>query len=212
MSFNFDTTADRRGTDSQKWQKYAGRGVLPMWVADMDFETAPAIVEALHRRVDQGIFGYARPVKSTVDAVVDAMAARYGWAIDPSWLIWLPGLVCGLNVAARAFAGDGEEVLSLSPVYPPFTAGPRYQGRVPTSVPMALDSKARRWEIDWEALERAVTPRTRIFFFCHPHNPVSRVWSRSELLQVAEFCSRHGLILCSDDIHCDLLLEPGAVH
>jgi cystathionine beta-lyase len=212
MSFNFDTTADRRGTDSQKWQKYAGRDVLPMWVADMDFETAPAIVEALHRRVDQGIFGYARPVKSTVDAVVDAMAARYGWAIDPSWLVWLPGLVCGLNVASRAFAGDAEEILSLSPVYPPFTAGPRYQGRVPTSVPMALDAKARRWEIDWEALERAVTPRTRVLFFCHPHNPVARVWSRSELSQVAQFCSRHGLILCSDDIHCDLLLEPGAVH
>jgi cystathionine beta-lyase len=212
MSFNFDTTADRRGTDSQKWQKYARRDVLPMWVADMDFETAPSIVEALHRRVDQGIFGYARPVKSTVQAVVDAMAARYGWTIDPSWIVWLPGLVCGLNVASRAFAGDSEEILSLSPVYPPFTAGPRYQGRVPTSVAMALDTKARRWEIDWEALERAVTPRTRVFFFCHPHNPVSRVWSRSELTQVAEFCSRHGLILCSDDIHCDLLLEPGAVH
>jgi cystathionine beta-lyase len=212
MSFNFDTTPDRRGTDSQKWQKYAGRDVLPMWVADMDFETAPAITGALHRRVDQGIFGYARPVKSTVDAVLGAMAGRYGWTVDPSWLVWLPGLVCGLNVAARAFADEGDEVLSLAPVYPPFTAGPRYQGRVPISVPLALDSGARRWEIDFDALERAVTPRTKVLFFCHPHNPVARVWSRAELGRVAAFCARRGLILCSDDIHCDLLLEPGAVH
>ena len=212
MSFNFDQTPDRRGSDSQKWQKYAGRDILPMWVADMDFEVAPAIVEAINRRAAHPIFGYARPVRSTVDAVVDAMAGRYGWSVDPSWIVWLPGLVCGLNVVCRAFAEEGDEVLSLSPVYPPFTAAPRYQGRVARSVPLVLDSAARRWEIDWEALERAVTPRTRIFIFCHPHNPVARVWSRDEVQRIAEFCSRHSLILCSDDIHCDLLLEPGAAH
>ena len=212
MSFNFDTTPERRGTDSQKWQKYAGRDVLPMWVADMDFETAPVIVEALRRRVEHGIYGYARPVKSTVDAVVGAMEARYRWRIDPSWIVWLPGLVCGLNVAARAFAQEGEEILSLSPVYPPFTTAPRNQGRVSRSVPLALDSAARRWEIDWDALERAVTPRTRLFIVCHPHNPIARVWSRDEVSRIAQFCARHNLLICSDDIHCDLLLEPGAVH
>ena len=212
MSFNFDTTPERRGTDSQKWQKYAGRDVLPMWVADMDFETAPVIVEALRRRVEHGIYGYARPVKSTVDAVVGAMEARYRWRIDPSWIVWLPGLVCGLNVAARAFAQEGDEILSLSPVYPPFTTAPRNQGRVSRSVPLALDSAARRWEIDWDALERAVTPRTRLFIVCHPHNPIARVWSRDEVSRIAQFCARHNLLICSDDIHCDLLLEPGAVH
>ena len=212
MSFNFDTTPERRGTDSQKWQKYAGRDVLPMWVADMDFETAPVIVEALRRRVEHGIYGYARPVKSTVDAVVGAMEARYRWRIDPSWIVWLQGLVCGLNVAARAFAQEGDEILSLSPVYPPFTTAPRNQGRVSRSVPLALDSAARRWEIDWDALERAVTPRTRLFIVCHPHNPIARVWSRDEVSRIAQFCARHNLLICSDDIHCDLLLEPGAVH
>ena len=212
MSFNFDMTPERRGTDSQKWQKYAGRDVLPMWVADMDFETAPVIVEALRRRVEHGIYGYARPVKSTVDAVVGAMEARYRWRIDPSWIVWLPGLVCGLNVAARAFAQEGDEILSLSPVYPPFTTAPRNQGRVSRSVPLALDSAARRWEIDWDALERAVTPRTRLFIVCHPHNPIARVWSRDEVSRIAQFCARHNLLICSDDIHCDLLLEPGAVH
>jgi len=212
MTFNFDTPPDRRGTDSQKWQKHAGSDVLPMWVADMDFETAPVIVEALRRRVDHGIFGYARPVKSTVDAVTGALAARYHWTVDPAWIVWLPGLVCGLNLAARAFAEDGEEILSLSPVYPPFTTSPRNQGRVSRSVPLSLNTAARRWEIDWDALERAVTPRTRLFYFCHPHNPVARVWDREDLVRIGEFCERHSLVLCSDDIHCDLLLDPGAAH
>ncbi|MFZ1055090.1 MAG: PatB family C-S lyase [Opitutaceae bacterium] len=212
MTFNFDTPPDRRGTDSQKWQKYAGRDVLPMWVADMDFEVAPAIVEALRARVGHGVFGYARPVSSTLDAIVESFSARYRWQVDPSWIVWLPGIVCGLNVAARAFAGDGDEVLSLSPIYPPFTTAPRNQGRAPRSVPLALNAAARRWEIDWDALERAVTPRTKLLLFCHPHNPVARVWSRGEVERIAAFCARHDLVICSDEIHCDLLLEPGAEH
>lgn len=212
MTFNFDAPPDRRGTDSQKWQKYAGRDVLPMWVADMDFEVAPAIVEALSARVGHGVFGYARPVSSTLDAIVESFSARYRWPVDPSWIVWLPGIVCGLNVAARAFAGDGDEVLSLSPIYPPFTTAPRNQGRAPRSVPLALNAAARRWEIDWDALERAVTPRTKLLLFCHPHNPVARVWSRGEVERIAAFCARHDLVICSDEIHCDLLLEPGAEH
>jgi len=211
MEFNFDTPPDRRGTDSQKWQKYADRDVIPMWVADMDFEVSPAIVEALRERIGHGVFGYARPTRATVDAVLGALSTRYGWAVDPAWLVWLPGLVCGLNVAAQAYADPGDEVLSLSPVYPPFTSAPRNGGRKAVSVPLRLGSPAR-WEIDWEALERAVTPRTKLFIFCHPHNPVGRVWRRDELAGVAEFCARHNLVLLSDDIHCDLLLEPGAVH
>jgi cysteine-S-conjugate beta-lyase len=212
MTFNFDTPPDRKGTDSQKWQKYAGRDILPMWVADMDFEVAPAIVEAIRRRVDHAIFGYSRPVKSTVDSIVEAMESLYRWKIDPAWLVWLPGLVCGLNVAARAFAADGDEILSMTPVYPPFTMGPRYQGRVPKGVPLVLNAAARRWDIDWDALEAAVTPRTKVLFFCHPHNPVGRIWTRQEITRIADFCTRHDLTLMSDDIHCDLLLDPGAVH
>ncbi len=212
MTFSFDTPPDRRGTDSQKWQKYEGRDLLPMWVADMDFEVAPPIVEALRRRIAHPVFGYARPVRSTVDTVVAALAARYGWQVDPAWIVWLPGLVCGLNVSVRAFAEAGDGVLSLSPVYPPFTTAPRNGERQAQSVPLALDTAARRWEIDWAALEAAVTPRTRVFLFCHPHNPVARAWSRDEVAKVSAFCARHGLVLVSDDIHCDLLLEPGAVH
>ena len=209
-SFDFDHAPERRDTDSQKWQKYAGRDVLPLWVADMDFKSPPAIIEALHRRVDHGIFGYARPVKSTVDAVVDAMEQRYSWKIDPAWIVWLPGLVVGLNVTAQAFAQPGEEILTLAPVYPPFMSAPKNSARVSVSVPFAIEQGA--WTIDWDALERAVTPRTKLFYLCNPHNPLARVWRRAELVRLAEFCERHNLVLCSDEIHCDLILDPALPH
>ncbi len=212
MSFDFDTVPQRLGTDSQKWQKYAGQDILPLWVADMDFRSSPAILAALHERVEHGVFGYARPTKATASAVVDALALRYGWTIDPTWLVWLPGLVCGLNVTSQAFAQPGEEVLCLTPVYPPFMTAPKNSGRVSVTVPFALNTAAHRWEIDWEALEKAVTPRTRLFFLCNPHNPLARVFRREELARLAEFCARHNLILCSDEIHCDLILDPTLPH
>jgi len=210
MTFDFDTPVQRAGTDSQKWQKYAGRDILPMWVADMDFKCAPAILDALHARVDHGLFGYARPVRSTVDAVVDAMERNYGWKIDASWIVWLPGLVVALNVTAQAFAAPGEEVLTLSPVYPPFMTAPKNSARASVQVPFELTDGA--WTINWDALERAVTPRTKLFYLCNPHNPVARVWRREELVRVADFCVRHDLVLCSDEIHCDLILDPALKH
>ncbi len=210
--FDFETCPERRATDSQKWQKYEGRDILPLWVADMDFVSPPAVMEALKARIDHGVFGYARPVKSQIDAVVEMLATRYGWTIDPAWIVWLPGLVVGLNVTSQAVAAPGEEVLCLTPVYPPFMTAPRNSGRVPVTVPLRLNSTERRWEIDWEALERAVTPRTKAFFLCNPHNPVARVFTRAELERIGDFCVRHDLVLCSDEIHADLVLDPALVH
>jgi cystathionine beta-lyase len=216
MIYDFDTPVDRRGTDSQKWQKYAGRDILPLWVADMDFRAPPEVIAALHARVEHGVFGYARPTQATTDTVVAAMQTRYGWTIDPSWLVWLPGLVVGLNVTARAFAQPGEAVLCNTPVYPPFMSAPSQQDRAVITVPLTLRSApaapsvsaaAGNWEIDWDAMERAVTPQTRLFFLCNPHNPIGRVFDRGDLGRLAEFCLRHDLILCSDEIHCDLLLD-----
>ena len=207
MTYDFDTPVERRGTDSQKWQKYAGRDVLPLWVADMDFRSPPEVIAALQARVDHGVFGYARPVPAMTAAVVGMLQARHGWTIEPAWLVWLPGLVVGLNVAARAFARRGEAVLCTPPVYPPFMTAPAHQGRAVLTAPLALNSAERRWEIDWDALERAVTPQTRLFFLCHPHNPVGRVFRRDELTRLAGFCLRHDLLLCSDEIHCDLILD-----
>lgn len=210
MHFDFDTVPARLGTDSQKWQKYAGREILPLWVADMDFRCSPAIIAALHDRVAQGIFGYARPVKSTVDAVVDALQRNYDWKIEAAWIVWLPGLVCGLNVVAQAFAQPGEEVLTLTPVYPPFISAPKNSARLSTQTAFVL--RDGHWEIDWAALERAVTPRTQVFYLCNPHNPLARVWRRAELIRLGEFCAAHQLVLCADEIHCDLILEPTLRH
>ena len=210
MHFDFDTVPARLGTDSQKWQKYAGRDILPLWVADMDFKSSPAIIAALHDRVAHGIFGYARPVKSTVDAVVDALQRNYAWKIDPAWIVWLPGLVCGLNITAQAFAQAGEEVLTLTPVYPPFMSAPKNSARLSTQAAFVL--RDGHWEIDWDALARAVTPRTKLFYLCNPHNPLARVWRREELIRLGEFCAQHHLVLCSDEIHCDLILDPTLHH
>ncbi|HUL52175.1 MAG TPA: PatB family C-S lyase [Opitutaceae bacterium] len=207
MTYDFDTPIDRRGTDSQKWQKYAGRDVIPLWVADMDFRAAPEILAALHARVDHGVFGYARPLQTTVEAMVAAMHTRYGWRLEPSWLVWLPGLVVGLNVAARAFTQPGETVLCNPPVYPPFMTAPVHQGRAVALAPLTLNGAAHRWEIDWQALAARVTPQTKLFLLCSPHNPVACVFRQDELERLAEFCLRHDLILCADEIHCDLILD-----
>ncbi len=209
MHFDFDTVPARLGTDSQKWQKYAGRDILPLWVADMDFRPAP-VIAALHDRVAHGVFGYARPVKSTVDAVVDALQRNYAWKIDPAWIVWLPGLVCGLNITAQSFAQAGEEVLTLTPVYPPFMSAPKNSARLSTQAAFML--RDGHWQIDWDALARAVTPRTKLFYLCNPHNPLARVWRREELIRLGEFCAQHHLVLCSDEIHCDLILDPTLHH
>jgi cystathionine beta-lyase len=205
MTFDFDTPINRADSDSRKWHKYRSPDILPLWIADMDFAAAPAIVAALHRRVDHGVFGYGMPRPALTQAVVDYCAQHYEWPIDPAWLVWLPGLVTGLNLAAGAFGERGDAVLTCTPVYPPFTSAPRNMGREIIRVPLAR--QGRRYEFDWAALEAAVTPRTRVFFLCSPHNPVGRAFSRAELELVAAFCERHDLILVSDDIHCDLILS-----
>jgi len=145
------------------------------------------------------------PLPPLTQSVVDYCAAHYDWQIDPSWLVWLPGLVTGLNLAAGAFGEKGDAVLTCTPVYPPFTSAPRNMGREIIKVPLARHGL--RYTFDWAALEAAVTPRTRVFFLCSPHNPVGRAYDRSELEQVAAFCERHNLVLVSDDIHCDLILS-----
>jgi cystathionine beta-lyase len=208
MSFDFDRIIDRASSDSRKWRKYAGRDILPLWVADMDFSAPPAVIEALHRRVDHGVFGYAGPQPSLTEAVVAYCANHYGWKIEPNWIVWLPGLVTGLNLAARAIGEPGDAVITATPIYPPFLSAPKNMGR--ETIAVALQVRADgRYEFDWPAMERAITPRTKTFFLCSPHNPVGRVFTRAELGQIADFCLRHDLVLVSDDIHCDLILEGG---
>ncbi len=205
MSSIFDTVYDRNETDSQKWQKYAGRDILPMWVADMDFHAPEAVLDALHERIDHAVFGYSRPEASCIEAVVEMFEREYDWKIQPEWIVWLPGLVVGLNLASRAFCDKNDTVLTTAPIYPPFILGPQFQDRSTVRAKMALDGN--RYVIDWDALEAAVQPNTKLFLFCNPHNPCARVFEREELEKVIEFCERHDLICCSDEIHCELTLD-----
>lgn len=203
MPFDFDHPPDRRGTDSVKWGQYAGRDVLPLWVADMDFPSPPAVVEALRRRVEHGIFGYASPWPSLVESVVEYLAREHGWSVDPGWLVWLPGLVTGLNVACRAV--DGAAFTAV-PIYPPFLTAPARLATAP------LRRGPARWEWDLPAVDASLDPGVRLFLLCHPHNPVGRAWDDAELRAIAELAERRDLVVCSDEIHAGLVLEPGRTH
>ena len=210
MQFDFDTPVDRRGTASAKWDKYGSADVIPLWVADMDFACAPAILEALHRRIDHGVFGYSNPPSGLIDATVTHLHSEYGWSVEPDWIVWLPGLVVGLNVVCRAFGREGADVLTAVPVYPPFLSAPVNAMRNAVRVPMLESDGQWRWDID--ALERAITPSSRVLLLCNPHNPVGRVFARDELLAIADVCLRHDMVLCADEIHAGLVLDAQLRH
>jgi cystathionine beta-lyase len=208
--FDFDRQIDRRETGSLKWDKYKGRDVIPLWVADMDFASPPAVIEALHQRVEHGIFGYALAPQELVEVILERLQRLYGWRVEAESLVWLPGLVTGLNVVCRAVGTEGGDVLTHVPVYPPFLSAPELSDRRTIRVPMA--ETEGRWFIDFDLLEKMVTPRSRLFLLCNPQNPTGRVFSRSELEQLADFCERRDMVICSDEIHCDLILDPDRRH
>lgn len=203
----FDTPIDRRRSDSIKWSKYAGRDILPLWVADMDFAAPPAVIEALHRRIEHGVFGYGGPWPSLTESVLTHLENEYSWSIAPEWMVWLPGLVSGLNIACRAVDG---EVLTATPIYPPFLSAPHFSGRKLNS--FALDFSDQRWQWDAAARQAAVSDASRLFLLCHPHNPVGRCWTREELLDLATFAEHNDLVICSDEIHCGLILDADRRH
>jgi cystathionine beta-lyase len=205
--FDFDSVIDRTNGDSLKWSKYAGQDVLPLWVADMDFAAPPAVLAALGKRIAQGCLGYPVASKALVDTVVSHLQREYAWRVEREWLVWLPGLVTGINVACRAVDGD---VLTATPVYPPFLSAPRLSGRRLVQASLRLADGCWGW--DFAALEAALTPETRLLLLCHPHNPVGRAWRESELAELAAFCRRHDLVVCSDEIHCGLILDEGRRH
>ncbi|MGZ8217333.1 MalY/PatB family protein, partial [Methylomagnum sp.] len=204
---NFDGLIERRDTASTKWDKYAGRDILPLWIADMDFASPPSVLAAIRARVDHGVLGYTNPPPSLVEAVQAYAATHYGWRIEAEWFVWLPGLVQGLALACRAVGEPGDAVLTATPIYPPFLMAPGWGQRELLTVPLV--EAGGRWVWDFTALEAAITPRTRLLLLCHPHNPVGRVWREDELARLIDIARRHDLVVCSDEIHCDLVLEPG---
>lgn len=212
-TYNFATCPERAGSDSGKWARYAGRDIIPAWVADMDFEVAPEIRAALQARLDHGVFGYpVQPPKTAVDAVVAYLEKRHGWSIDPSWLVFTPALVPGLHATIRACSKPGETVVTHIPIYPPFLSAPVLSERTRQTHPMAWNAARSRWELDLDALSAATPADARVYMLCNPYNPLGRVFDREELLAVAAYAEKHNLVICSDEIHCDLILDESKRH
>ncbi|MEC8614183.1 MAG: PatB family C-S lyase [Verrucomicrobiota bacterium] len=209
--YKFDNCPERTGYGSLKWDKYKGRDVLPLWVADMDFVTAPEILEALQQRLDHGVFGYTIPHEAPIEAVINYLDRQHSYSARASWLNFLPGLVPAINLCCHAFTKPGDSVMTATPVYPPFITAPDYAERELIKVPLCLDGQDR-WTLDIDAMEAAIKAHTKIFVLCSPHNPVGRVFSKEELTALADFCERHNLILISDEIHCDLVFDTEAKH
>jgi cystathionine beta-lyase len=207
---NFDQLVDRTRTDSNKWDKYHGTDILPMWVADTDFPAADEIIEALHRRVDHAVFGYSHPSARLIELVVERMREHYHWQIKPEWLVWVPGVANGLNLACRSIGKHGDSVFVPSVIYPPFTDAPALSERVVQPVPMIQTNN--RWVLNLDWLQENITTDSGLLLFCNPQNPGGSVYNHEELSRLAEIAVTNDLIICSDEIHSDLVLEPGLAH
>lgn len=205
-NFDFDRIIPRRETGSLKWDKFPH--LDPFWVADMDFASPPEVLDTLQERVAHGVLGYAQPHAGLVDTLLGYMQDRHGLSIDNDELVHLGGLVCALSMVARAVGEPDDEIMTCTPIYPPFL-GVHHDAKMRCiSVPHVLSDNV--WQFDWEAMEAAVTPKTKIFLLSNPQNPLGRVFTKEEIQQLAEFCERHDLILVSDEIHCDLILDEAA--
>jgi len=208
MEYDFDRVLERRNTDSMKWSKYDD-DVIPLWVADMDFVSADPIIQALHQRVDHRIYGYTLPPQELRTLIQERLKRLYDWSIREDDIVFLPGLVTGLNLCYHVFSDPGDGVLIQPPVYFHFVRDPVLHGRVLDDPPLV--QKGDTYEINFSDFERGITHRTKTFLLCNPHNPVGRVLTLKELEAIADICLRHNVIICSDEIHCDLLY-PGHRH
>ena len=202
--FDFDSPVERAGTWSTRWDRYAGRDVIPLWVADSDFRAPPAVIQALASRVAHGVFGYTTPPLALAEAIADRMLQRYAWRIDPAWIVYLPGVVTGLHLAARTLVPPQGHALVPRPVYHHLKRAPELAGRRFSEIPLRLDRG--RWVFDVADL----TTEADLLFLCNPQNPGGTVFRRPELKAIAE--ATGDALIVSDEIHCDLVLDPGAVH
>lgn len=209
MNFDFDKLPNRRGTMSVKWDSDPDPEMLPLWVADMDFTTAPCIIEALERRVAHGVFGYTHPGKEYYDAVTGWFDRRHGWKFDPSQVIYTIGVVPAISACIKALTNPGDGVIIMTPVYTCFFSSIRNNGcRV---VESPLKRTETSYAIDFDSLEDLCRDSTnKILLLCNPHNPAGRVWTHDELRRVNDICVAHGVTVISDEIHCEIVFKPHA--
>ncbi len=218
MKYDFDKVYDRRNTDCVKWDAvkpvFGRTDILPMWVADMDYPVAKPIVEALKKRAEHEFYGYTQTGRNVIGAVVDRMRRKFDWKIKPEWVVFTPGIVPALNVAVRTLTRPGDEVILQSPVYYPFYPVVTFSGcQVASNELKLIDGQ---YEMDYEDLERKFQPkvgmlpspsRVKAIIICNPHNPVGRLWSKEEVTKAGEIALRHGAIVISDEVHCEILYK-----
>lgn len=207
---NFDQIKNRKNTNSYKWDQsiklFGNDDILPLWVADMDFESPPAVKKALQERVEHGIYGYTFKTDEYHKAIIHWFQRRHGWQLQADWLTDSPGVVTSLSLAVDLFSEPGSEVILQSPVYYPFYDVIKNNGRKVVKNPLIL--RNQRYEMDYDHLESLMKNGARLLLLCNPHNPGGRVWEREELLRLGELCLQYGVTVISDEIHCDLVM-PG---
>lgn len=207
MTYDFDKIIDRRGTNCVKWDELSQPDIIPMWVADMDFETAPCVIEALRQRMEHGCFGYTLVPESFYQATIQWFQQRHGWTIDRSSFIYTSGVVPAISAIIKAMTHKGDKVLVQTPVYNCFFSSIRNNECILTENPLKMVNN--RYEIDWEDFEKkCADPAVKVFLLCNPHNPAGRVWTREELTRMGEICLQHGVFVISDEIHCEFTM-PG---
>ena len=209
----FDKIIDRTPSYALKWEKYKGRDILPMWIADTEFRCAEPILDALKERAEHGLLGYTLPADHVTanQAVVDWLARQYDWHISADWIVWTPGVVPAFNVACKAVCQPGDKVLIQTPNYPPLIAAPKLNDLI--KVDIGTVEVNGRWTIDFDELEKQATdPKCKLFIVCNPMNPVGTVLTSDELQRIADICLSHNVMLCSDEIHCDIILDETVKH
>lgn len=205
MKYNFDELIDRRGSGSMKWD--VAEGELPMWVADMDFRTAPEIEEAILARARHGVFGYSVIPAEWNNAYVQWWRTRHGFTMEPDWLVFCTGVIPAISSTVRKLTTPAEKVVVQTPVYGTFFNSILNNGRVPLESPLVYENGAYR--IDWDDLEsKLADPQASLMILCNPHNPVGKIWDRETLSRIGELCRKHHVLVLSDEIHCDLC-APG---
>ena len=209
----FDNIIDRTPSYALKWERYKGRDILPMWIADTEFRCAEPILNAIKERVEHGLMGYTLPADHVTanQAVVDWLARQYDWKISADWIVWTPGVVPAFNVACKALCQPGDKVLIQTPNYPPLIAAPKLNKLV--KVDIGTVEVNGRWTMDFDELEKqASDPACKLFIICNPMNPVGTVLTSEELQRITEICISNNVMLCSDEIHCDIILDENATH
>jgi len=208
----FDPVIERRASDSTKWSRFSNKkhDVIGAWIADMDLPTSEKIIDAIKNRLDERVFGYSEPPDQFFDVVIQRLEKKYGWRTKPEWFVPQPGVVPSLFFASNCIGDDGDAVMAARPNYRYFLETAAHTGRIFQPIDCHLNK--HRWEMDFDQMRQTISPKTKTFLLCNPHNPLGRVLDRYELETIADLCLRNGTMICSDEIHADLVLDPDKRH